>query len=911
MDSLATVSQERAREAQFPFGAKSLNLVDRSRAVVLHDYWTAVRDPDASSLLPRRASVPGTMWTTPAHHHAGQGQHGARAQTRSAKSNSENTSSRTRPAASQHQYTVSALEAENYADFLEPAVDGPPSPAVIRAFNDKVKQASVSERHVNQQPTSSGASSLISYAPKDRRPSWEQTMESFSLSRKSSVKSTSSSMPSKDRPESVQAIGKAIFNRKSKLRRESVTGGGGPSHSGELTPPEMPSDRGRATSVISKDHIKASMSIFSRRKTVQAGEAAQAKPMISSPYNFQHVTQIHRDQLPILEGGDTISSELAGIRTPPALSEDLHVPNFASGRTRPRDDEESVPPDVVLYNRENSISRPPSMHKSHPRQWIKQTKSQDHIRNAAPPRPPRSPTQLNLGYFDFAPPSAPPRHSYRPPVPRKDSEALPRRSIPRKDSEALPSRQLNAANFRLPPSRRQPGSATSSPAVSPGAPGLIVEERRFSHLFMPAETPDWPLSAPVHNNSISTFETALTGVPEEEEQSGPAPKTHLRAASNTSSLRGSISVPMLRKASISDASNASHDRTFSRDSVVLGALDMAAYRQSAEVDISNRAELVDSLRRDSWEAVIDYCYEHEMEADCDYDWHRPSLDMNQEPTVLVTDSGDDSTIMSRPPSDCIELPILSPSHHLSPQSSQEVITPNLSDRCKSPTRANFSLPRRERPQRLLHVRSESQVSFTEAQGFSLSPSFLIPTDYHQELLAAQTRKFDDAEMMSAQVDGCGADLFIAARASASTTASHSNLSSRSVFERHISATSTNTDYTRLTMSVSSVDLEGFNFKDEAAPGASSSTEEQQEDPEHETAANILSPTHSRSRSAAGLLGAAKSPKLSRDSHCSESHVASPPSPEVVAGGRARSKTLSATPGNFSLFPTVSKAPPRW
>lgn len=296
-----------------------------------------------------------------------------------------------------------------------------------------------------------------------------------------------------------------------------------------------------------------------------------------------------------------------------------------------------------------------------------------------------------------------------------------------------------------------------------------------------------------------------------------------------------------------------------------------------------------------------------MEADCDYDWHRPSLDLDHEPTVLVTESGDDSTIMSRTPSDCIELPILSPSHHLSPQSSQEIITPWLSSTPKSPTSANFSLPRRERPQRLLHVRNESQISFTEAQGFPPSPSFLIPTEYHQELLAAQTRKFQDAEMIAQAVtleDSAlalqGANLFVAARASASTTASHSNLSSQSISDRHISATSTNTDYTRLTMSVSSEDLEGFNFKDDNTPGISSCSEEQLPG---------LSPTHSRSRSAAGLLGAvAQSPGLSRDTHCSESNLSSS---QQKAAGRARSKTLSSTPaGSFSLFPIVTNAPPR-
>lgn len=829
------------------------------------------------------------MWST----HAA---HGSRPQTRTPKSNSESTtafgipnmesSSRTHPVASQHQYTVSSLEADSFADFLEPAVDGPPSPAIIRAFNDKVKKASVSERHVSPQISSSS----ISYAPFDRRPSWEQTLESFSLSRKSSVKSTTSSMPSKDRPESVQAIGKAIFNRKAKLRRESLTPSTGSTHSAEPTP-DLIIDRSRAASSVSKDHILATMSIFSRRKTLHAGEdaSAQKKPMISSPFNFQHVAQIHRDQLPILELGDRVASEMAGVRTPPALGENLRVPNFSSGTSRPRDEEESVPPDMVVHKREDSGTRTPNIHKAHPRQWVKQTKSQDQIRGARPPRPPRSPTELNVGgYFDYAPPVVPARNASRPSIPRRDSEALGNMGAGRQ-------RSISNARFpapHLPVDAERPASPVSSAESSP-----FTQERRFSRIFMPADNPNWPLSAPLNNNSMTTFETALPEVPEEEEQSGVPPGSRHSNKSANSSLKGSVSVPALRKASLSNASYASsHDRSYCRDSAVLGPFDMTASRQISEADIAKRAQIANPLRRDSWEAVIDYCYEHEMEADCDYDWHRPSVELDQEPTVLVTES---DTGLSRPPSDCIEVPILSPpSHDLSPQSSQELFTPRLTSGTKSPTNANFSLPRRERPQRLLHVRNESQISFTEAQGFSLSPSFLIPTDYHHELLAAQTQKYQDPESIAqaATLEEPNVDLFQSARASASTLASNGNLSSRSVFERHISSTSTNTDYTRLTMSISSVDMERFNFKDDAP--ATTFEDQEPELPD-------LPLTHARSRSAAGLLGTATSPSLtpglSRDTHGSDPNLGRLHSPKQNVAGRARSRTLSSTPGNFSLF----------
>ncbi|KAJ4392078.1 hypothetical protein N0V93_005699 [Gnomoniopsis smithogilvyi] len=711
-------------------------------------------------------------------------------------------------------------------------------------------------------------------------------------------------MPSKERPESVQAIGKAIFSRKSKLRRESLTPSTTSTHSPEPTP-DLIIDRNRAASSVSKEHILATMSIFSRRKTLHTGEdaSAQKKPTISSPFNFQHVAQIQRDQLPTLERGDrgALQSEMAGVRTPPALGESLRVPNFSSGTSRPRDEEDSVPPEMVVQSRESSATRAPNIHKAHPRQWVKQTKSQDQMRGSRPPRPPRSPTELNVGgYFDYAPPAVPARSASRPSIPRRDSEAL---------GNMVPGRQQSTSTARFPHLLHlQADAERPASPVSPGETSPFTQERRFSRIFMPADNPNWPLSAPLNNNSMTNFEVALPEVPEEEEQSGVPPRSRQSNKSTNSSLRGSISVPALRKASLSDASYASHDLTYSRDSVVLGPFDLSTTRQISEADIANRAQFVDPLRRDSWEAVIDYCYEHEMEADCDYDWHRPSVELDSEPMVLVTESEDQDTGFSRPPSDCIELPILSPpSHDLSPQSSQEIFTPMLTSGTKSPTNANFSLPRRERPQRLLHVRNESQVSFTEAQGFSLSPSFLIPTDYHHELLAAQTQKYQDPESVAqpATLDESNADLFQSARASASTLASNGNLSSRSVFERHISSTSTNTDYTRLTMSISSVDMEGFNFKDDVPVTTS-------EEPEPEVP--VPSPTHARSRSAAGLLGTATSPGLnqglSRDTHCSDPNLAGLQSSKQNVAGRARSRTLSSTPGNFSLFPSVTKAPPR-
>lgn len=803
-------------------------------------------------------------------------------------------------------YTPSASDNEHFADFLEPAIDGPPSPARIRALSNKVKQASISERHVSQQTTSSGSSSLLSLGSIDRRPSWDQTLESFSLSRKSSTRSTTSSM--RERPESVQAIGKAIFNRKTKLRRESLV------NSTDMAP-DSTGERSRAPSVT-KELSFSSMNIFNRRRTVQAPEEAlsQKRPQISSPFNFQHVAQIQREQVPNLERSSQVpsqnewsaarASEIPTIGASRGIqAEDLRVPNFSSKATRPHDDDE-VAPHVVPHRRENSVVRPPSWHKSPPRPMVKHSRSQDQIPGVPPPRPPRSPTDLDLN-FDLTAPVPPPRSSSRPSVP----------SSPRRDSEALGNIMSDRAQamkgFQFPPPLPLHTEASSPPPTSQGPSSpTTTAERRYSRIFMPSpmENPNWPLTCPLHNASVSTFEGGLPDVPEEEEHHGLPKRSRASIRSNNSSLRGSQSVPALRKASVSEYS--SHDRTLSRESTIFGHFDLAAAQRAEREAMEEAQDDSDPLPRDIWEDVIDYCYEHEAEAHCDYDWDRPSIDMGREPTFLFTEDETDDGPFFRTTSDHFEIPALSPCSHLSvgsAQDAQEAITPTISaSGTKSPTRSNFSLPRRDaaQPQRLLHERTTSQASASkEPQGFTLSPSMLIPNDYQQEMLAHQRESLEDAEGLGQAVTweeptmtAEGPNLFVPIRASNSTTASA--MSSRSNFDRHISTTSsTSTDYTRMTMSTGSVNIEDYLPKDDA-PRAFST-----EEAEPAQAATAV-PNHARSQSIAGLLNSMDSRPLSRGNHSSDPNLDRLHSAKRQVG-RGRSRTLSSSPpppGQYALFP---------
>ena len=64
-------------------------------------------------------------------------------------------------------------------------------------------------------------------------------MDQLTLSRKSSQRSSSGSMPPRaERPDSLQIFGKSLFNRRGKLRRESSDQGS--IHAGEVAEPAVP-----------------------------------------------------------------------------------------------------------------------------------------------------------------------------------------------------------------------------------------------------------------------------------------------------------------------------------------------------------------------------------------------------------------------------------------------------------------------------------------------------------------------------------------------------------------------------------------------------------------------------------------------------------------------------------------------
>lgn len=175
-------------------------------------------------------------------------------------------------------------------DLLEPSVDGPPSPESIRALNKQMKRSSFLDKH------SSGNVSLQSRD--SERQSWEQTLENFTLSRRSSGRSETSSMPSRDRPESLQIFGKTLFNRRGRIKRESSIQS---SSSSSQYSSDLVGDSGPSASQGS-----FMQTVFARRRAGRVDgvddDAAPRRLQISGPYNFQHLAHSNREVVPQIPG---------------------------------------------------------------------------------------------------------------------------------------------------------------------------------------------------------------------------------------------------------------------------------------------------------------------------------------------------------------------------------------------------------------------------------------------------------------------------------------------------------------------------------------------------------------------------------------------------------------------------------
>ncbi|TGJ82937.1 hypothetical protein E0Z10_g5831 [Xylaria hypoxylon] len=571
-------------------------------------------------------------------------------------------------------------------DLLEPALDGPPSPEGIRAFSRRIKRGSIAEQQLNETATSSGSSSLRSETPETP---WERGLENTSLSRSPSQRS--SAMAFKERPDSVQLFSKTVFGRRSKLRREQS--GQGPATSPLLSLSEIPTDD---APVLSREQ-RFIQSMFTRRRARGVSEASMRKYQISGPYDFQHVSHSSRANAASSDGVNHLET----------------LPDLPGARPRTRTDTSNTSGGLSSQVLDKPLPSPPSSQRD------SESFSSRNSIQFSPPRPSR-----------FVPGDA--QTSPIPPL-RTSSRISVRHD--RVDSSSTASIEKPRTNFghqKTPsfiiPSTDRPWPSPISHASNGYSEEYIASGDEMSpYPFSTTDDTAWPLTSSM---------SSLPEVPEEEEYHLTAIRSRASVVSNTTSLRGSVSVPHLRRVSLSQATQ----RPPSNASDTLGRFDLlAAQRALHEYDDEDMSE--DDAIRDNWEDDIDYCYDHEAEADCDFAWERLSCDLERENYLhdrpIVGRFAEPGFGSSRPTLAnllSVDVPALSPTSYASGATPYGAATPTSATTHMT---SNFSLPRIDSSTQLKrdHDRSGSSASsFQEGQGFCLSPSLLIPNDYHEQML---------------------------------------------------------------------------------------------------------------------------------------------------------------------------------
>ncbi|KAI0389320.1 hypothetical protein F5Y17DRAFT_462846 [Xylariaceae sp. FL0594] len=628
------------------------------------------------------------------------------------------------------------------ADPFEPALEGPPSPEGIRAFSRRMRRGA-SAGYKNETQPSSGSSSR-SDTPES---STGRLVEPSGLSRNPSQRS--SVMPLrdlKDRPESVQFFGKSVFSRRPKLRKEHSDLGIPNSSLHSLSQTAWDN-----TGVEQPREQRSIHSMFTRRRPRGTSETSQKKLQISGPYGFQHVSHSVQEGLPGL--GQTNNGDLAPGAAVTRLQALTDAPDSTTGLTQ--------------QDLDKPLPTPPGFPNS------TRSSSEDSLQRSPPASPSRVYPESHM-----SPIPPPPRTSSRMSV-RNDSADSFSALIFDRPAGSSCLRQVQAFVSLSNEGLRAP-TTMNILEEGDGLSGNEGSPRKMSGYNISA----WPLSGSM---------TSLPEEPEEEEYHLTTTHTCTSFMGGTMSLRGSVSVPHLRRISFGQTTQ----RPPSNASDTLGRFDLASVQRALhESDAEEVSE--EPLYRHSWEDDIDYCYDHAAEADCDFAWDRPSCDMERgeedyaESLILGEDlhssassfRGFSSRLLS------VDLPALSPTSYRS-RSTNEAVTPTSAT---MPSAANFSLPRIDSSTKLrreLHRTPSSTSSFQESQGFSLSPSLLIPDDYHEQMLRyergdlsshASTEDLKAGQQDDLYVNFTKTGTYLPARCSASTTVStlseQSNTSSR-------------------------------------------------------------------------------------------------------------------------------------
>ncbi|KAG6028520.1 hypothetical protein E4U41_000656 [Claviceps citrina] len=715
------------------------------------------------------------------------------------------------------------LSSASVADFLESAVDSHSSPQELRQHNRQMKRTSHLQKQRGHRNASSESSSISSIAPSDRVP-WDLALDNLSLVRRSSIRSNDSSIPSRDRPESTHNFGRGFFHRRGKSNRES-------------------SAHDSTSSVYSEDVIAENKpvvggkegilpSIFFRRKH-SSDEGAPKRPQISHPFNFQHVAHTQRKNARNDSAPVALSKGSTGITGIPVLEHQVRSRGLP--RSLSHDSLGGINTGHITADSSRLPLVPRHTAPSAPRRLLKQIRSQDQLRKCwspAPLHPPPSPTQQpgRFSSFGLLPARASSRQfDHQDVLATLDSVVNIRSTTSTNVCEQSPFPPSLSREYS---DEEEPGPCESSGFAHTEKQGQYSPtDKRFSSAISGARDLTWPLTTCTPLMS----DASLPDVPEEEEHHWLSRRSRLSLASNHSSVRGIQSVPALRCL-------AESHRPLSGASETLGASSNLGTNKLACTDAQSPARWAPA--RESWEDLIDYCYEHEAEADCNFQWDRPSLDISRysitppgtAPAVFDFGLGSEPNAASHSSQASIsprasEAPSLSPaSNNSSTQFESEAKTPN------SAAFNNFSLPRCDGKNRVTFSskelkRSSSCCLFRDSQTLILSPS-LLPCDDHVKLVQPQAEKqgYTDFEFL---VDNSHESAFLhdaasllenntsfhltGRRISTCTTATGSTSRSSSVGRHDRSANSSWTTLTRCTARDSSLGNTAVALTDDSEP----------------------------------------------------------------------------------------------
>ncbi|KAF2811440.1 uncharacterized protein BDZ99DRAFT_487227 [Mytilinidion resinicola] len=619
--------------------------------------------------------------------------------------------------------------------------------------------------------TASTTSSFVS------RTSTITSMTGIDMSSRRSSQDLSGSQPNQQLP----AQKRSLFSRGKKLRRQS-------SQVSTLSGLDgiEEADSYKRASVLRKDH---NLSRWGSHSPIY-----DLKEHISSPFDFQHLTHTQRQQFPALErvpqnelvaeywavrASQVPRRELHGIK-----ADDLHFQNFSS---------EAVDSTGPTMRSHSSFAKSPPLSPQTSREYFTQG-------TPSPVLGARPSLRHSRSVESFSQPVVKARHrlsqSVNPP-PRSSS----RMALERIDDSQEQSAETGyAASLRGRYSRVSAAFDRSTPPSRPSTAGsLSTVTAEATFIAQAVTTPD-DTAIPALSPG---FTSDLENVPEEPERffnPRPAPQPPLKSpsfegyklpqwspTSRSTSRTSSYGTPK------SFSQRSPKARPTSQMSDTLGSpIQLRSGKSSNRQSPAAKRQSVYWKNIDeSWEDDIDYCYEHAAEADCDYDWDRNSIecdeekdrpvsprtqpnDVSQSPThsPITEEEDDDEVMQTRFFPGVFRPSLLVPSATSLPELDHRsaLSTSTVDTGALTPSDVFSSAP----------VHEARVTSYMESEGFSLTPSLLVPQDFKYQSMREEM--YEDLLAEYEHSDHHYPILDTAQSVSGSSRSSRTRLSKRSSYD---------------------------------------------------------------------------------------------------------------------------------